>query len=165
MDILISIRAEAWYKILEQILAMRNLKNFLCGWCCGKIHNNVWRTHLGDWFPARNFSYSISEKSLFEWKVHHLELIWARIRLYLVPVIAFFFQNQSWRLSSWKTYSNVGEPPEGMTRAAQRIFSDSTFGRSLLLSKFAAPRVTSCSIFLKSAGSILHVNNFQLWYW
>ena len=74
-----------------QTLAVRNLMDFLCGWCCGKIHNNVWGSHLGDWFPARNFSYSSSEKSLFDWKMHHSELIWAGIRLYLVPVMCIFF--------------------------------------------------------------------------
>ena len=120
----------------SQILAVQNLMNFLCGWCCGKIHNNVWGNHLGDWFPARNFLYSSSEKSLFDWKVHHFWLIWARTRLYLVPVMCIFFQNQSWRLSLWKTYNNVGGATRG-DYSAQRIFADSTFGRSLLLSKSA----------------------------
>jgi len=130
--------------------------DFVCGWCCGKIHNNVWGTHRGGWFPARNFlyssfenRYSIEKYIIFGW----FELEFAYI---LCLGCAFFFQNQSWRLSLWKTYNNVGGATRG-DYSAQRIFADSTFGRSLLLSKSAALQPPSCRIFLKSAGSILHV--------
>ena len=83
-------------------LNMWNLKNLLCCWCCDKIHNNVWGTHLGDFFPARNFSYirvlknrySIEKYIIFGW----FELEFAQIsclrkvqlnKLNFFPIVVF----------------------------------------------------------------------------
>ena len=93
--------------------------------------------------------YSIEKYIIFGW----FELEFAYI---LCLGCAFFFQNQSWRLSLWKTCNNVWGATRG-DYSAERIFADSTFGRSLLPSKSAALDPPSCRIFLKSAGSMLHV--------
>ena len=121
----------------SQILAMRNLKIFFCGWCWDKIRNNVWETHRGNSFPQRNFSELISGRSLFDWKSSIFSRFEHKFAYILSLGCAFFFQNQSWRLSSWKTWNKVFGTHRG-DNSAQRIFSDSTSGRSLLQST-AAP--------------------------
>ena len=120
----------------SQILAMRNLKNVFCGWCWDKIRNNVWGTHRGNSYPQRNFSELISGRSLFDWKSSIFSRFEHKLAYILCLGCALFFQNQSWSLSLWKTCNNVWGATRG-DYSARRIFADSTFGRSLLLSKSA----------------------------
>ena len=104
----------------SQISAMRRKINFFCYWCWEQIHNNVWGTYLGDWFPKRIFFNSTSGKSLFELKMEHFCRFWACGRskwskLSTYEEHFFLDANHQYHFHG-KPIVTFGEPPEVITQ-------------------------------------------------